>query len=69
MGNDRRAAGRRATAPQILFVLVGAILLGLTATAQAQAPQPGLANGFEIDGNLLSNNPGVSMGMGSDWLD
>jgi hypothetical protein len=44
-------------------------ILTLALTAQAQAPHPGLANDFEVDGNLIANNPGGPLGAGSDWLD
>ncbi|MBP2680844.1 MAG: hypothetical protein H6Q78_707, partial [Candidatus Krumholzibacteriota bacterium] len=55
---------RTALSAAIVF-LVGSAAL----TASAQVPYPGLANGFEVDGNLYSNNPGGLVGLGSDWLD
>jgi hypothetical protein len=45
------------------------IVLVFSAPAMAQAPAPGLANDFEIDGNLLANLPGGIIGLGDDWLD
>jgi len=53
----------RAFAP----VLVVSILTAFS-NVQAQAPVPGLGGGFEVDGNLYSNNPGGIIGLGDDWL-
>jgi hypothetical protein len=47
--------------------IVVTILCAFT-NAYAQAPQPGLGGGFEVDGNLFSNNPGGIIGLGNDWL-
>src|SRR5688572_21519760 len=49
-------------------VFVVCILTAFT-NANAQLPMPGLGGGFEIDGNLFSNNPGGIVGLGNDWLD
>ncbi len=56
---------RRRTLLSVITILV----LSVAMTASAQAPHPGLASGFEVDGTLFANNPGGAIGTGSDWLD
>lgn len=51
-----------------ISVIVLFLLFGLFSGTCVQASAPGLGNGFEVDGNLLANNPGV-LGLGDDWLD
>ena len=51
------------------FCLVLILLLLMPGVLWAQASAPGLAGDFEIDGNLLANNPGGIIGLGDDWLD
>ncbi|MEJ2720184.1 MAG: hypothetical protein P8181_03460 [bacterium] len=60
---DRRPHGA------ILPAAVVILFFAMVSSAFAQVPTPGMANGFEIDGNLYSNNPGAVVGLGSDWLD
>lgn len=51
----------------IVPVTIVLMLCGFT-SAHAQLSQPGLGGGFEVDGNLFSNNPGGIIGLGDDWL-
>ena len=52
-----------------LLLLSIVIALASPLPALAQVSSPGLANEFEIDGNLLANSPGGIVGLGDDWLD
>ncbi|UCG50815.1 MAG: T9SS type A sorting domain-containing protein [Candidatus Latescibacterota bacterium] len=53
----------------ILLTVAVLLCVPMVSLTHAQAPQPGLGNGFEIDGNLYSNNPGGTVSLGNDWLD
>ncbi|UCH85712.1 MAG: hypothetical protein JSW50_08525, partial [Candidatus Latescibacterota bacterium] len=55
----------RVLLPSIAILFIFALVSG----AHAQTAAPGMANGFEVDGNLYSNNPGTVPGLGGDWLD
>jgi len=61
--------GSRRLRPICTLALATVLVALSIGTALAQAPQPGLAAGVEIDGNLFANNPGGIIGLGDDWLD
>jgi hypothetical protein len=65
------SADRRRTSLRLrsLLLLSIVILLAFPLLALAQTSTPGLANDFEIDGNLIANAPGGIIGLGDDWLD
>jgi hypothetical protein len=54
--------------PRVFAPAFVVLMLCAFTSAHAQLSQPGLGGGFEVDGNLFSNNPGGIIGLGDDWL-